>query len=100
MIYLTMFIFVKEGKEAVFYEFEELALPLLDDYNGKLIYRLRPSPETFISNEERQPYEIHFLSFASEKDFLNFGKDERRTTFMHLRTESIESVFMTKGMKL
>ncbi|MGA9638218.1 hypothetical protein [Flavobacterium sp.] len=100
MIYITMFIFVKEGQEAVFHEFEECALPLLDDYNGKLIYRVRPSQEAFISNEEKQPYEIHFISFASEKDFLNFGKDERRNAFMHLRTESIESVFMTKGLKL
>ncbi|WP_418262055.1 hypothetical protein [Flavobacterium faecale] len=95
-----MFIFVKEGQEAVFQEFEELALPLLEDYNGKLIYRLRPSSEAFVSNEDKQPYEIHFLSFESEKDFLDFGRDERRTAFMHLRNQSIDSVFMTKGIKI
>ena len=50
MIYLTMMIFVKEGKETVFHQFEELAIPLLKDYKGKLIYRLRPTKESFVSN--------------------------------------------------
>jgi hypothetical protein len=31
MIYLTMAIFVKAGKDEVFQQFEALALPLLDD---------------------------------------------------------------------
>ena len=35
MIYLTMMLFVKDGKEDVFDQFEGLAIPILDDYKGK-----------------------------------------------------------------
>ncbi len=97
MIYLTLMIFIKEGKEAIFHEFENLALPLLNDYNGKLIYRIRPTSENFIACEGEQPYEIHFLSFASEADFINFSKDESRKAFLHLKTASIKTTFLVKG---
>lgn len=100
MVYLTMMIFLKEGKEAVFHQFEELAIPLLKDYNGKLLYRLRPTKENYISFEDELPYEIHFLSFESENDFLNFAKDERRAAFLYLKEESIASSFLVKGNKL
>ena len=66
-----MMIFVKEGKEDVFHQFEDFAIPILEDYNGKLIYRIRPTKESFVSFEDELPYEIHFLSFETEKDFLN-----------------------------
>ncbi len=100
MIYLTMMIFVKEGKEAVFHQFEEFAIPLLEDYNGKLIYRIRPTKDTCITQQDELPYEIHFLSFESEDDFLNFTKDERRKDFLHLKEESIRYSYLIKGAKL
>jgi hypothetical protein len=49
MIYITQLIFVKEGKEEIFLEFENYAIPLMEKYNGKIIYRLRPSKENFIN---------------------------------------------------
>ncbi len=100
MIYLTMMIFIKEGKEVVFHQFEDLALPILKDYNGKLIYRIRPTKETFVSNEKELPYEIHFISFDSEQDFVNFAKDERRKEFLHLRDDSIRESILIKGTKI
>lgn len=98
MIYLTLVIFVKKGKTDVFLEFENLALPLLKDYNGQLIYRIRPTADSFINCEGDRPYEIHFLSFKSETDFINFSKDERRKAFLHLKQASIKNTFLVKGM--
>ena len=100
MIYLTQLIFVKEGKEAVFHQFEEIAIPLMADYNGKVMYRIRPGKESFVSYEEELPYEIHFISFQSEQDFKNFLKDRRREEFMHLKEEAIKSTFLVKGTKI
>ncbi len=97
MIYLTLMIFIKEGKETIFHEFEDLAIPLLKDYNGQLLYRIRPTTENFIVCEGERPYEIHFLSFASEADFINFSKDERRKAFLHLKEASIKTTFLVKG---
>ncbi|MGB1041670.1 MAG: hypothetical protein ACPGVD_12405, partial [Flavobacteriales bacterium] len=76
MIYLTQLIFIKPGKEEQFLEFEKIAIPLLEKYNGRIIYRIRPKKENFVSEEKETPYEIHFISFESEKDFNEFMKDD------------------------
>jgi len=100
MIYLTQLIFVKEGKEENFHEFEDFAIPLMEKYNGKIIHRLRPQKEAYISSSEEQPYEIHFISFDSENDFANFIKDDTRQSFMHLKKESVKSSLLIKGEKM
>ncbi|MFT6138458.1 MAG: elongation factor P hydroxylase [Salibacteraceae bacterium] len=57
-------IFVHDEKEKVFYEFENIAIPLMAEYNGKMIYRIKPTEDVFIPANEKVPYEIHFfLSF-------------------------------------
>ncbi len=100
MIYLTLLIFITEGKEAIFHEFEAMAIPLIKDYNGQLLYRIRPTPETYISCEGEQPYEIHFVSFDTEQDFINFGNDKRRQEFLHLKEASIQTTLVVKGQKI
>ena len=100
MIYLTQLIFVKKGKEAVFHEFENFAIPLMEKYNGKIIHRLRPQKEAYISSSEEQPYEIHFISFDSENDLAEFLKDDTRRNFMHLKNESVQSSLLIKGEKM
>lgn len=100
MIYITQLIFVKEGKEDIFLEFEDHALPLMEKYNGRLIYRLRPTKEVFIGEDKELPYEIHFLSFDAETDLTNFMNDDRRLEFIHLKNESVKSVLLVKGEKM
>ena len=100
MIYLTQLIFVKKGKEEVFHEFEDFAIPLMEKYNGKIIHRLRPQKEAYISSSEEQPYEIHFISFDSENDLAAFLKDDKRKDFMHLKNESVQSSLLIKGEKM
>lgn len=100
MIYFTQLIFVKEGKEELFHQFENLALPLLEKYNGKILYRLRPDNEAFISAYEEKPYEIHLVTFPTEEDFEKFMHDDNRNKFLHLKEESVRSTLLIKGMKL
>lgn len=100
MIYITQLIFVKEGKENVFHQFEELAIPLMERYKGRIIYRLRPDKSSFISGNDEQPYEIHFLSFDSEKDLESFMNDDSRLEFIHLKNESVKSMLLIKGLKM
>lgn len=100
MIYLTQLIFVKKGKEAIFHQFEDVAIPLMEKYNGRIEYRIRPSKSAFISGEKEKPYEIHFISFDLEEDFQNFMDDDSRLEFMHLKKESVTSSFLVKGEKL
>ena len=100
MIYITLLIFVKEGKQSVFKEFEELALPMLGDYKGKLLIRLRPNETSIVSVEVECPYEVHFLSFESEQDFNAYIQDPRRKEFLHLKEESIKATLLVKGEKV
>ena len=74
MIYITQLIYIKEGQEKIFDEFEEVAIPLIAKYNGKLLFRLRPNKDSFIETWIDKPYEIHLVEFDSEQDYKNFMK--------------------------
>jgi hypothetical protein len=97
MVYLTQLIYIKEGQEAVFDEFEAVAIPLIAKYKGSMLFRLRPAAAHFISAEIERPYEVHFVSFAEEADFHAFMRDEERKKFLHLKEQSIRSSILIKG---
>ncbi|WP_151672004.1 DUF1330 domain-containing protein [Patiriisocius marinus] len=100
MIYITQLIFLKQGKEKIFLEFEKFAIPLMKKYNGKMIYRLRPDKNSYVSSTAGHPYEIHFISFTSEEDLNAFMNDDSRLSFIHLKEESIKSTILVKGVKM
>ena len=100
MIYITQLIFVQEGQEAVFHQFEDLAIPLIEKYNGRILYRLRPNEKSYITGESEKPYEIHLVAFASEADLQHFMQDDARLTFIHLKNQSVRSVLLIKGKKM
>ncbi len=99
MIFITQLVYIKEGQETVFHQFEDIAIPMLSKYNGKLLFRLRPTENTFIEHHIDKPYEIHLVEFPSEQDFENFKLDEDRKKFLHLKERSIKSVLFIKGTK-
>ena len=72
----------------------------MEKYNGKMIYRLRPSKDDFIENNKETPYEIHLISFDSEEDLTKFIKDDSRLKFIHLKNDSIKSTLIVKGEKM
>ena len=100
MIYLTQLIYIKEGQENVFHQFEEIAMPAILKYNGRLLLRVRPDKNTVIENNIEKPYEIHLVEFDSEQDFENFKQDEERKKFLYLKEQSIRSALLIKGIKL
>lgn len=101
MLYITQLIYLKPGQEAIFDEFEAIALPGIPRYNGRLLFRLRPGNTTdFIELHMEQPYEIHLVEFDSELDFQGYMQDETRKQFLHLKEQSIQSAVLIKGEKL
>ena len=96
----SLLVYIKDGQENVFNQFEEVAIPIIAKYNGRLLLRVRPIENTFIENSIDRPYEIHLVEFDSEQDFQNFVKDEERKQFLHLKDQSIKSVLVIKGTKL
>jgi uncharacterized protein (DUF1330 family) len=100
MIFLTQLIYIKEGQESIFQQFEDIAIPAILKYNGKLLIRVRPDNNSIIENNIEQPYEIHLVEFDTEQDFENFTQDEERKKFLHLKEQSVKSVLLIKGIKL
>ena len=100
MLYFTQLIYIKEGQEEIFHQFEDIALPLIAKYNGRLLLRIRPAQDAFIESAIEQPYEVHLVEFPSEDDFIQFMGDEERKQFLHLKEKSIRSAVLIKGQKL
>jgi uncharacterized protein (DUF1330 family) len=100
MIYLTQLIYIHEGKEGTFHQFEDFALALLEKYQGKLLLRLRPLPEQLIAGELEVPYEIHLVSFPTENDFESFKQDKEREHFLHLKDASVSKILLIQGIAL
>jgi uncharacterized protein (DUF1330 family) len=100
MIFITQLIYIKEGQESVFDQFESIAIPSIPKYNGRLLFRLRPTNETYIESDFEKPYEIHLVEFDTENDFANYMHDEERKKFLHLKEQSIKSAMLIKGSRL
>ena len=100
MILITQLIYIKEGQEQVFDEFESVALPAILKYNGRLLFRVRPTAESYIESHIDPPYEIHLVEFDTQQGFEDFLKDEERKKFLHLKERSIKSSILIKGEKL
>lgn len=100
MLYITQLIYIKPGQEAVFQQFEDIAIPIISKYNGRLLLRIRPDENSFIEHHINKPYEVHLVEFGSEQDFKHFMQDEERKKFLHLKEQSIESVWLMRGEKI
>lgn len=100
MVYLLQLIYIKEGQEKVFDEFENIAIPLIPKYKGELLLRIRPAENSFVQHSIDKPYEVHLVRFQTESDFENFTYDEQRKKFLHLKEQSIKSSILIQGIKL
>ncbi len=100
MIYITQIIYIKQGEELTFHQFEDVAIPIISKYNGQLLLRLRPSENEIIERAIESPYEVHIIKFDSDIDLANFMKDEDRKKFLHLKEKSIRTSILIKGQKL
>ena len=100
MIFITQLIYIISGQEQIFDEFENIAIPTILKYNGRLLLRVRPTESTFIENHIDRPYEIHLVEFETQQDFDNFKKDEERKRFLHLKDQSIKASILIQGTKI
>jgi uncharacterized protein (DUF1330 family) len=100
MIFITQLIYIIDGQEQIFDEFENIAIPIILKYNGRLLLRVRPTENNFIESHIDKPYEIHLVEFETQQDFDNFKQDEERKKFLHLKEQSIKTSILIQGTKL
>ena len=97
MILITQLVYIKEGQEQVFDEFESVALPAILKYNGRLLLRVRPTAESYIESPIDPPYEIHLVEFATQKDFEDFLKTRREKNSYTLKNSPLSLQFCSRG---
>ena len=100
MVFITQVIYILDGQETIFNQFEAIAIPAISRYNGRLLLRVRPGEDAYIESNIEKPYEIHLVEFETDNDFVNFMQDEERKQFLHLKEQSIRSALLFKGTKL
>ena len=100
MVFITQLVYIKNGQEDIFNQFEDIAIPVISKYNGKLLLRLRPDENSVIETTVEKPYEVHLIQFDTETDFENFMLDEERKRFLHLKEQSVQSIQLIKGTSL
>lgn len=100
MIFITQLVYIKKGQENIFHQFEDIAIPVISKYNGKLLLRIRSDDNSIIEATIEKPYEIHLIQFDTDNDFENFKLDEERKLFLHLKEQSVQSVLLIKGTAL
>jgi len=100
MVFITQLIYILDGQETIFNQFEAIAIPAISRYNGRLLLRVRPGEDAYIESNIEKPYEIHLVEFETDNDFVNFMQDEERKQFLHLKEQSIRSALLFKGTKL
>jgi len=97
MLYYTQLIYIQKDREAVFHDFEDRVLPLLERHGGKLIYRVRPDEKSVITCEGEPPYELHLVAFKDRRGFETYRDDPDRTKYMQLKNESVARVLLIEG---
>jgi hypothetical protein len=95
---IAQLIYLNEGGEKDFLEYESLVLPLLEKYNGKPEFRIRPAAENFIYPVEGElPFELHIVSFETKADFLMFKDDPVRTKHLELFRRAVKRVVVLES---
>jgi hypothetical protein len=97
MIYVTQLIYVHEGHEAAFEQFEAIVLPRLAMYSGELVLRLRPDAGSKIGGTAELPYEVHLVRFETDEDLARYAQDEERMRWIELKDRSVRSSLVIKG---
>lgn len=97
-ITITQLIYLNDGGEQGFLEYESLVLPLLEKYGGGLELRLRPGRDNFIYPSEGEvPYEVHIVSFETKEDFERFKNDPVRIKNQGLLKNSVKRITLIES---
>jgi uncharacterized protein (DUF1330 family) len=100
MLYYTQLVFVHEGQEATFEDFEVHVLPLLGRHGGQLLYRVRPGRPAVLETAIDYPYEIHLVAFPARADFEAYRDDPERMQYTPFKDKSVGKVMLIEGKLL
>lgn len=93
-IYFTNLIYLQDGQEGLFQEYERRALPIIFKYGGRFENIIKP---TKVTGNLSLPDEIHILSFETEADFQRYRQDPESQKIAPLRHKSVKEAIIIGG---
>ncbi len=74
MRYITQLLYVIEDQEQVFHQFEEIAIPTIAKYNGRLTLRVHPNDDPLSSGTLKNPMKLILWSLTAGKILMHSKK--------------------------
>lgn len=96
-IYLTVLIYLKQGKEALFHDYERQAAQVMARHNGRFEQIIKPDT---VNGDLPLPDEIHVLSFATPEGFAHYRQDPDSQALASMRLASVERAIFLQGTAL
>jgi len=94
-LYLTVLLYLKDGKQEQFYDYERRVKPVIESYGGQFEKVIKP---THVVGDIPMPDEIHLLSFPSEQSFQSYRDDPALPEIAALRAEAVEQTIIISGI--
>jgi len=90
---ISLFVYLKQGMRQNFDAYEAQVLPLLKEYQGRLVQKIIPKEMV----GESQPDEIHLVAFPSKSHFERYVNAPERKAYSPLLEKSTKRVGILEG---
>jgi uncharacterized protein (DUF1330 family) len=90
---LVVALYIHDGREAEFEQFESAAARIMKRYGGGIERRIRCAP----SADATQPYEVHIVMFPDAQAFEQYRADEELRGLADLRGRAIRETRVWTG---
>jgi hypothetical protein len=90
---LVVALYIHDGHEAEFEQFESAAAEVMKRYGGGIERRIRCAP----SADGSQPYEVHIVAFPDAAAYERYRSDEELRGLAELRRRAIRETRVWSG---
>lgn len=90
--HVVLEVYLKDGQQTNFEDYERKVLPLLANYGGSLVSAIRPS-----SKIAGTPDELHVITFPSKEAFEAYKQNPKRAEFSPIFQQAVEKVRLIEG---
>jgi uncharacterized protein (DUF1330 family) len=95
-ITLVVSLYINLARESAFEQFETAAAQIMRRYGGLLERRIAITP----APDNRQPHEVHLVTFPDEKSFEQYRTDPDLQALADLRARAIRQTILWSGLDL
>ncbi len=92
---LVVSLFIHQGCEAEFEQFESTAAVIMRRYGGRIERRIGCAP----GDGDDRPHEVHIVAFPDQQSFERYRNDDELLALAELRTRAIQRTIIWPGVE-